>query len=61
MQNEIALNFPYPFNFDAKDLIKKLLKFDKKSRLMDVTEIKNHQFFANMNWEALKNKNNKII
>lgn len=43
---------------DAKDLIKKLLQVKVSFRLgyNGVDEIKNHSFFASVNWDAMKKK-----
>ena len=44
------LRFPPHIGDNAKDLIKKLLDRDPKTRLADIEEIKKHPFFAKINW-----------
>lgn len=52
------LTFPnYLENTDAKDLLVKLLQKDPSKRLSDPQLIKSHQFFKDIDWVKLNNKN----
>jgi serine/threonine protein kinase len=48
--------FPPQISPAAKDLILRLIEKDQKNRLIDPTKIKDHEFFAGIDWQQLKNK-----
>jgi len=50
------LKYPEYFSKDAIDLCSKLLNRDKNARLQDVSEIKSHPFFSNIDFDKLKRK-----
>lgn len=41
---------------DLKDLISKLLEKDLNKRLINISEIKEHNYFKDINWDLYKNK-----
>lgn len=62
-QKITSCDFSFPENFDenAKDLVKKLLQFDPKTRIgsNDLNEIRyctirKHEFFDGIKWERLR-------
>ena len=50
-----ALKFPHYVEEAAKDLLEKLLQRDPMERLT-IEEIKQHQLFAEIEWDQLKNR-----
>ena len=58
------MKFPsvVPLSKEGKDFIKKLTVKDKRHRLgvNGVKEIMNHEWFGDLDWEAIKNKNTKV-
>ena len=57
--SENNLKLPEVFSEELKDLLKKLLQKDPKKRIgigNDKTDLKNHPFFADINWDDIANK-----
>ncbi len=50
------LKFPSTVSENAKNLLEALLQRDMTIRLKDPTKMKQHPFFASINWEDLYNK-----
>jgi len=40
----------------VQNLLKELLQIDPAKRLKDITKIKQHEFFANVDWDKIKEK-----
>lgn len=57
-KNIVSGKFEYTacFSKDARDLITKLLQTDPNSRISDPLEIKNHAFFAKLDWNFMRKK-----
>ena len=57
--SENKLMFPEFFSEELKDLLKKMLDKDPKNRIgiqNDKSDLKNHEFFSDINWEDIMNK-----
>jgi hypothetical protein len=54
---KISVQFPAPsVTKEAQDLLSRLLHKDKKNRLIDVQQIKQHPFFKDIDWNSLHTK-----
>jgi protein-serine/threonine kinase len=58
------IDFPDYLSKEAVDIITKFLEYNPKNRLgygtNGINDIKNHQFFKNINWNEIYNKNIKV-
>ena len=57
--SENKLMFPEFFSGELKDLLKKMLDKDPNKRIgikNDKSDLKNHEFFSDLNWEDIMNK-----
>lgn len=50
-----SINLPKNFNNLARDLVKNILVMDPNLRF-EISDIKMHKFFRNINWEKVQNK-----
>jgi len=50
------VNIPENLSKEVQGLLKDLLQIDPKQRLRDIDKIKQHEFFATVDWEKIKEK-----
>ena len=50
------IEFPESFSEEAKSLLEGLLQRDPNKRFSSASEIKDHDFFAEIDWDKIYNK-----